>query len=123
VLHSFAGPAKAGVIYKLDRDRHYTVLHDFTGKVNGGKPQSSYAGVALDSEGNLYGTTLGGSGAGTVYKVDTAGVETVLHSFTGGSDGGQPAAGLILDSAGSLYGTTRYGGKYNHGVIFEIQNQ
>ena len=35
---------------------------------------------------------------------------TVLHTFTGGADGGQPWAGLILDAAGNLYGTAAAGG-------------
>jgi uncharacterized repeat protein (TIGR03803 family) len=35
---------------------------------------------------------------------------TVLHSFTGGSDGKIPYAGLTMDRAGNLYGTTAYGG-------------
>jgi len=34
----------------------------------------------------------------------------VLHNFTGGQDGGEPAAGLTMDAAGSLYGTTYIGG-------------
>ena len=43
---------------------------------------------------------------GVVYKVDTAGNQTVLHSFTGGADGGYPyPGGLIRESAGGLYGT------------------
>ena len=46
--------------------------------------------------------------------------ETVLHSFTGGSDdGGFPAAGLIADSSGNLYGTTDAGGMGN-GVVFKL---
>jgi len=53
--------------------------------------------------------------------LDTAGVETVLHAFTRGDDGGYPIAGVIRDSAGNLYGTTEDGGKHNRGVIFEIE--
>jgi uncharacterized repeat protein (TIGR03803 family) len=34
-------------------------------------------------------------------------VETVLYSFEGGSDGGDPLAGLIAEGRGALYGTTR----------------
>jgi hypothetical protein len=45
-----------------------------------------------------------------VFKLSPGGTETVLHSFTGGSDGGNPAAGLIADSSGNLYGTTADGG-------------
>ena len=66
-----------------------TVLYSFTGGADGGYPD---AGVIRDSAGNLYGTTFEGgtANAGVVYKVDTAGQETVLYSFTGGADGGQP---------------------------------
>ena len=69
-------------------------------------------GVIRDSAGNLYGTTNGGgaSNAGVVFKMDTSGNETVLYSFTGGADGGNPLAGVIRDSAGNLYGTTNGGG-------------
>ncbi|HTT61514.1 MAG TPA: choice-of-anchor tandem repeat GloVer-containing protein, partial [Bryobacteraceae bacterium] len=62
----------------------------------------------------LYGTTAKGGrwGYGTVFKLDTAGVETVLHSFAGyrRNGGSQPLAGLVRDSQGNLYGTTNLGG-------------
>ena len=52
-----------------------------------------------------------------------AATQKVLHTFTGGLDGGQPYAdggevtsGVILDAAGNLYGTTLYGGTYGQGV-------
>jgi uncharacterized repeat protein (TIGR03803 family) len=47
-------------------------------------------------------------------------VETVLHSFAGGSDGADPEAGLIADRAGNLYGTTENGGASNIGVVFKL---
>ncbi len=86
-----------------------TVLYSFTGGTDGYRP---LAGLIQDSAGNLYGTTAGGgaAGGGTVFKITSAGVETVLHSFTGGTDGASPEAGLIQDSAGNLYGTTTTGG-------------
>jgi uncharacterized repeat protein (TIGR03803 family) len=46
--------------------------------------------VIRDSAGNLYGTTSDGGACGycgVVFKVDTAGRETVLYSFTGNADG------------------------------------
>jgi uncharacterized repeat protein (TIGR03803 family) len=81
--------------------------------------------LALDSAGNLYGTTSGGgtSGAGVVFKVDPSGHETVLHSFTGGADGGYPYAGVILGPGGRLYGATPFGGETGVGVVFEIKLQ
>jgi uncharacterized repeat protein (TIGR03803 family) len=56
-----------------------------------------------------------------VYKLDTAGQETVLHSFTGGADGGELSAGLIRDSVGNLYGTTYGGGASKAGVVFKLK--
>jgi len=99
----------AGVVFKLDTKGNETVLYSFTGGNDGGFP---YAGVVLDSAGNLYGTTNGGgqSGAGVVFKLDKNGNETALYSFTGGNDGASPYAGVVLDSVGNLYGTAPYGG-------------
>ncbi len=61
-----------------------------------------------DSAGNLYGTTFygGTTGYGSVFKLDTAGKLTVLHSFKDAPDGAHPIAGLVLDKAGNLYGNT-----------------
>ena len=55
---------------------------------------------------------------------------TVLHSFTGGSDGGHPGAGMNVDQHGAFYGTTQYGGDLNCdnggvagcGVLFKFRN-
>jgi uncharacterized repeat protein (TIGR03803 family) len=118
------GPPNAGAVYKLDAAGHETVLYTFTGGADGGNPCS---GVVLDSAGNIYGTTYSGgagtgdAGWGVVYKLDTAGHQTGLHTFTGGADGGHPYSGLTLDAAGNLYGATFYGGgTANAGVAFKL---
>jgi uncharacterized repeat protein (TIGR03803 family) len=100
------GAAGAGVVFRLNNAGHEAVLHSFTG--GGADGRNPYASVICDSAGNLYGTTVNGgaAGLGTVFRVDGAGHETVLYSFTGGADGGNPLGGLIQDSAGNLYGTT-----------------
>ncbi len=114
------GPSSAGVVFKLDPSGHQTVLYTFTGGADGDSP---YGGVVRDLAGNLYGVTSyggGASGTGVVYKVDPKGHETVLHSFTGASDGGYPNP-VIVDSAGNLYGTaTIGGGTANAGVVFKV---
>src|SRR5260370_41536905 len=84
------------------------VLYNFNGGSDGAEPT---AGLISDSAGNLYGTTMHGgpANAGTVFKLDPTGIETVLYSFAGfanGSDGENPKAGVIRDAGGNLYGTT-----------------
>ncbi len=51
----------------------------------------------------------------------TAQTYTVLHEFTGGSDGGGPLAGLTMDTGGRLYGTTSAGGSGN-GTVFQLKH-
>ena len=120
-----------GVVFKLETTGKETVLHTFTGKADGEGP---FAGVIRDTAGNLYGTTAYGgdlkcnppTGCGVVFKLDTTGKETVLHTFAGKADGGSPIAGVIRDTAGNLYGTTQDGGDLKCsppsgcGVVFKL---
>ncbi|HVI09412.1 MAG TPA: choice-of-anchor tandem repeat GloVer-containing protein [Candidatus Binatia bacterium] len=99
-----------GVVFEVTPGGTETVLHAFSGPTDGWNPTGR---LIRDSAGNLYGTTpFGGAyGYGTVFKIDSAGNETILHSFHGGGDGANPNAGVVEDSTGNLYGTTRYGGQ------------
>jgi uncharacterized repeat protein (TIGR03803 family) len=114
-----------GTVFRVGPTGTETVLYSFAGGADGASP---FAGLVRDEAGNLYGTTTGGgpSGWGTVFKVDPAGNETVLYSFTGGTDGGLSEAGLIRDEAGNLYGTTLFGGLASPpcssacGVVFKL---
>ncbi|HYL11567.1 MAG TPA: choice-of-anchor tandem repeat GloVer-containing protein [Terriglobales bacterium] len=114
------GACGFGTVFKLDSFGNLAVLHSFTcseGLGPGGPP------LVMDTAGNLYGTTPGnlnnGCGFGTVFKLDTSGNYIVLHTFTGGSDGGSPS-GVIMDTAGNLYGATFFGGASVFGTIFRI---
>jgi uncharacterized repeat protein (TIGR03803 family) len=100
-----------------------TVLYPFKGGADGAYPSAPSAGVIPNAAGNLYGTTANGgaSNLGTVYKLDTTGHETVLHSFSG-TDGANPPAGVILDAAGNLYGTTVNGGSSSLGTVYKLDN-
>jgi uncharacterized repeat protein (TIGR03803 family) len=100
------------------------VLHHFGTGTDGA---AAYGRVISDAAGNLYGTTAfgGTSGAGIVFELTNpeapAGwTETILYTFSGGSDGSQPYGGLIFDSAGNLYGTTYQGGTSNAGTVYEL---
>jgi uncharacterized repeat protein (TIGR03803 family) len=74
-------------VFKVDPTGKKTVLYSFTGSTDGSYPM---AGVVLDANGDLYGTTYeGGSAfAGTVFQVDPTGKDTVLYGFTGSRGGG-----------------------------------
>ncbi len=109
-----SGDFGCGTVFKLDTNGKETVLHRFGRHGDGRFPGS---GLVRDAAGNLYGTTYNGGiltcdssgrGCGTIFKIDASGNETVLHRFTGKSDGSGPN-GLTLDEAGDLYGTTPAG--------------
>lgn len=97
-----------------------------------GKEGSEPAGtLAVDSSGNVYGTTYSGGAhnLGAVYELvkgSTGYTEKLLCSFsnTPGLNGVSPFAGVTLDSSGNLYGTTTLGGQYNDppgdGTIYEL---
>jgi uncharacterized repeat protein (TIGR03803 family) len=97
------------------------VIHSFNAFLHGGNPQAS---VVADASGNLYGTaSTGGSvNGGVAFKLTPTGhgqwTETILHDFTGGSDGFQPMSGLVFDKSGNLFGTTYAGGQPTCGNSF-----
>ena len=124
----YGGSHQYGAVFMLDSSGTETVLYSFN-VAGTGDGEFPFAGLVLDGAGNVYGTTqFGGThGSGTVFKVDTSGNETVLHSFTGGSDGANPRAGLVWDAKGNLYGTTFRGGStlctQGCGVVFKLDVQ
>jgi uncharacterized protein YceK len=129
-----------GTVYRLDppakgnKGWTETVLYAFTGNADGGSPE---AGLTMDAAGNLYGATsyggnlncAGGIGCGVVFELSPPGAgqsawtETVLYTFTDGSDGAFPQPAPILNSSGALLGTAQNGGtgcSYGCGVVYEL---
>ena len=99
-----------GGVFEVDQAGTFTVLHSFTGGADSDNPTGL---LVRDEAGNLYGTTYSGlfeaQGFGIVFKLDTQGKLTVLHSFTEATDGEYPTS-LLRDAAGNLYGVTLGGG-------------
>jgi uncharacterized repeat protein (TIGR03803 family) len=133
VLYSFTGASDGANPYSLIMDdqgnlygvtsRTNTGVDEIFELTNSGSLQVLYVfgqppdadileGITRDGAGNLYGTSFQGGtyGAGTVFKLDTTGNETVLYSFTGKSDGGLPLAPPVMDKAGNIYGTASQDG-------------
>lgn len=116
----FGGDADYGTIYKITSTGKVTVLYSFQGLSTGEYPNGP---IVRDSRGNFYGTTTNGGtqNYGTVFKIDSHGNETVLHSFTGAPDGYAPYASVTLDNQGNLYGVTIWGGSSTGcGTIFKV---
>lgn len=115
-----------GTVFKLTRSGNEwieTVIYAFADPADG---REAVGGVIFDETGNLFGTTYEGGqyGYGTVFELTptTGGwTKATLHDFTGGDNGGQPAAALVRDSLGNFYGSTTVGGQHGAGgTVFEI---
>jgi uncharacterized repeat protein (TIGR03803 family) len=112
-----------GTVFEIMPDGTEIVLYTFLG---GGDGEAPDAGLIMDKSGNLYGTTVeggidcDGASCGVIFKVTPGGVEDVLYSFQGGTDGYAPEAGLTMDAAGNLYDTTAAGGTAGNGTVFKL---
>lgn len=114
-----------GVVYSLtsngDGTWSETVLHE----LNGRDGSTAIGPPAFDSAGNLYAVAEAGGAdsAGSIFelipRVTGPWSESVLHTFSGGTDGAAPLAGVTIDSSGNLFGTASGGGGKS-GVAFEI---
>lgn len=136
------GSGQYGTVFELSRTGNTwkeTVLHNFSGGADGASPN---AGVAMDSQGRLYGTTIEGGGrgnctvppppqnlyCGTVFLLTPSSSgewnETFLHRFSNLADGGQPAAAVILDPSDNVYGVASSGGNQPlaDGVAFRLNH-
>ena len=137
---TYGGSAGYGTVFRLQPPAGFcrsfqcpwteTVLYSFQNGSDGGEP--GYGDLALDQQGNIYGTTSQGGydgsscygeGCGVVYKLSRAGGSwsySVLYSFQGGDDGFRPYAGVVLDASGNLYGTTEAGGPNGIGTVYKL---
>jgi uncharacterized protein (TIGR03437 family) len=116
----------SGTIFRLTPSGTFTTLYNFCSQpacADGANP----AGLVQATDGNFYGTTIGGGvnnevNGGTVFKVTPGGSLTTMYSFcflAGCADGAQPRGGLTQASDGNFYGTTS-GGGINGGTVFKI---
>ncbi len=100
------------------------VLHEFAGSPGDG----AYPGDLLIANGVLYGTTCfgGASDSGTVYSLTPptseggAWTETLIYSFSGGSDGACPIGPFVSGTGGVFYGATYRGGISDAGTVFSL---
>jgi hypothetical protein len=125
-----------GMIWEITKAGTYIDLHDFGGTVlnasglSGPDGASPYAGVTLDSAGDLFGTTTqgGANGHGMIWEITNMGIYEDLHDFGGtilkadgknGPDGLAPYGGVSFDVTGNMFGTTSAGGAYGGNVLHD----
>src|SRR5581483_7663914 len=102
---------------KVDSAGKFSVIHTLN-ESEGCDPSTS---LFRDTAGNLYGTTTGCGelGGGTVFKLAPSGKTTVVHNFSGGTEGGGLWGPVIVDKTGNIYGTTGFGGNLS-GLCAEV---
>jgi uncharacterized repeat protein (TIGR03803 family) len=124
-----------GVVFLLSKSGNgwvETVMYNFTGGKDGFGPGGA---LVFDTVGNLYGTTpdggkpngCAGQGCGVVYQISPVRgggwKQTVLHTFTGGSDGAGGSLGpLFVEKTGNIFGVAEVGGdaSCNCGTVFRL---
>ncbi len=135
------GGVGAGTVFKITPTGALTTLYSFCSLTdsigNCVDGQNPNGGLIQASDGNFYGTTLGGgasdvleSVAGTVFQITPAGALTTLYSFCtelslGESGfcfygGDAPQGSLLQASDGDIYGTSEYGGLNDGGTVFKL---
>jgi uncharacterized repeat protein (TIGR03803 family) len=128
----YGGPSGGGGVFKLTPSAsgwRFNRLYAFSG-ANGAGPDST---LVRGADGRLYGATYGGGlGNGVLFGLSPAGnilpsvfsnwMETLLYSFTGGSDGASPGGSLALDSSGNIYGNAAMAGANGGGTLYEFSN-
>jgi uncharacterized repeat protein (TIGR03803 family) len=119
-----------GTIFRITKAGEFSTVYSFCAQTGCADGANSSAELIQGSDGNLYGTTVGGGfynlnncgGCGTVFKITPKGTLTNLHSFCQFVcvDGVGLSAGLVQGNDGNFYGVTTYGGANFSGTIFEI---
>jgi uncharacterized repeat protein (TIGR03803 family) len=110
-----------GSFYRVGLTGQEEILYSFKNSPDG---QGPGAGL-VPYKGEYYGVTIGGgntaceNGCGTIFKITPGGSETLLYSFTGGTDGDNPYQ-LVGDSEGNFYGLSRPLHSSSVAAVFEI---
>ena len=120
---SSGGASNRGTLFEINHATGaLSTLVNFNG-TNGASPSGQ---LAVDGQGNIYGTSSAGGpgGGGTVYEFNHAsGTLSTLAAFSSNAAvGGNPVSGITLDSQGNLYGTGLLNGSIEGGKLFEINH-
>ena len=112
------GTFNYGTIFKATPTGIVTVLHHFNYATDGANP---YGELIKGADGSLYGfTSVGGTSSyGTVFKITTTGIFTVIKHLVI-ANGSNPRGHLVIGADGNFYGATYAGGANGFGTIFKM---
>lgn len=121
---SNGGDHGKGVVYRLDRQGGFTVLHHFAGGLHDGA--YPFAGLVEGPDGALYGNTVEGGQPvqswGAVFRITRRGKFQMLHRFAKeGTDGATPIGRMVFGPDGCLYGTCQHGSDNGQGALFRLR--
>jgi uncharacterized delta-60 repeat protein len=113
------GASQDGTVFEI---RKGTTTIASIASFNGADGKTPEGALVLDSNGNLFGTTVNGGAnqAGAVFEVPRGATTINLVASFGVSTGSNPIGGLTIDSDGNLFGTTSQGSVNPEGSIFEV---
>ncbi len=127
---SYCGPGGCGTVFKVTPRGALSTIYNFCSLPNCADGSSPIGGLVQGTNGNFYGTTMGGGPnlGGTVFELTPDGKLTALYNFCSllnCADGRWPTAGLVQSANANFYGTTQYGGNNTGcwsgcGTVFEI---
>lgn len=110
-----------GTVFEITAAGELTTLYSFCTQTN--CPDGAYpmAGLALGTDGKLYGSTsTAGAGIGTLFSITPVGVFNTLYSFVNNGKGYNPRGALVQGTDGKFYGVDNTGGGENQGTIFSL---
>ena len=110
---SVGGTNVGGTVFRITANGNFQTIYNFCGLQDCLDGNAPYAALIVGTDGNFYGTTVGGgtnNNFGTVFSLTPTGVLKTLHSFCqlkNCSDGVYPLEGLVQHTNGLFYGMTR----------------
>jgi uncharacterized repeat protein (TIGR03803 family) len=105
-----------GTVFKCTPTGALTMLHAFSGGVDGASPE---AALIQAKDGNLYGLTPSGGShlLGTIFKLSLSGTLTTIYNLT---EALGPQFPLVQSYDGNFYGVFGAGGSSGTGMFFRV---
>ena len=122
-MTAFGGASDNGTVFKIDTAGNFSTLYSFTGGADGG---FLYGGLAIDSDGTLYGSTANGGADQRRHRLQTHAGWHADHALQfHGREGWREPRRRYASGRQELYSTANAGGDATCqcGVVYEINGK